>query len=50
MIKQLFDKDVVVKDITCGFNGRPGHTCNDTRINVYTCLTHIVKSFLGSLI
>ena len=44
MIKQLFDKDVVVKDITCGFNGRPGHTCNDTRINVYTCLTHICNT------
>lgn len=41
---KLFDKYVEVKDISCGMNGNPGHPYSDTRINVYTCLTHICNT------
>ena len=44
MKRKLFDKEVEVKDISCGFNGRPGYPVSDTRINIYTCLTHICNT------
>ena len=44
MQMKLFDKYVEVKDISCGMNGNPGHPYSDTRINVYTCLTHICNT------
>ena len=44
MLKKLFDKNIEVKDISCGMNGNPGHPYQDTRINVYTCLTHICNT------
>lgn len=40
MIIKLFDKDVLVKDVSCGMNGNPGHPYKDLRVNLYTCLTH----------
>lgn len=44
MQMKLFDKYVEVKDISCGMNGNPGYPYSDTRINVYTCLTHICNT------
>ena len=44
MQMKLFDKYVEVKDISCGMNGNLGHPYSDTRINVYTCLTHICNT------
>ena len=44
MQMKLFDKYVEVKDISCGMNGNSGHPYSDTRINVYTCLTHICNT------
>ena len=40
MIIKLFEKDVLVKDTSCGMNGNPSHPYTDLRINLYTCLTH----------
>lgn len=44
MLKKLFDKSVEVKDTSCGMNGNPGYLYQDTRINVYTCLTHVCNT------
>lgn len=37
---QLFNKEVFVKDTSCGMNGNLGHPYKDLRVNLYTCLTH----------
>lgn len=44
MKKKLFDKFVEVKTKSCGRNGAPGYECSDSRVNVYTCLTHICNT------
>ena len=38
---KLFDSFVEIKDITCGMNGNPGLSYTDTRLNLYTCLSHV---------
>lgn len=44
MKKKLFNKYVDVRTISCGWNGNKGHEYTDSRINVYTCLTHICNT------
>lgn len=41
---KLFDKNVEVKDTSCGMNGNKGYPYIDLRINVYTCLTHVCNA------
>lgn len=44
MKKKLFNTYVEIKDISCGMNGSPGYPYTDTRINLYTCLTHVCNT------
>ena len=41
---KLFDSFVEIKDITCGMNGNPGLPYTDTRLNLYTCLSHVCNT------
>lgn len=41
---KLFNKEVSVKDTSCGMNGNKGYPLDDLRVNLYTCLTHVCNT------
>lgn len=41
MLIKIFDKDVEIKDTSCGRNGGVGHLYDNITTNLYTCLTHV---------